>query len=92
MRVTHPFHPLHGQELELVQACRGWHEERVCLQREDGQLTWLSRRWTSLATVDPFVELSAGRALLRVQDALELAALLQGLQGAECSPTERDDV
>ena len=92
MRVTHPFHPLSGQELELVKACRGWHEQRVCLQREDGQLTWFPRRWTSLEALDPFVELSAGRALLRVQDALKLTALLRRLQGAECTSTERGDV
>ena len=80
MRVTHPFHPLSGQELELVKTCRGWHEQRVCLQRADGQLTWLSRRWTSLEPRDPFLEVSAGRALLRVQDAVELGVLLQELR------------
>ena len=59
MRVTHPYHPLSGQELELVKTCRGWHEPRVCLQRADGQLTWLSRCWTSLEPLDPFLEVSA---------------------------------
>lgn len=53
-----------------------WAEARVYYHDAKGMLRSLSLEWTDLAPVDPFVEISAGRALFRVTDLLELTELL----------------
>src|SRR3954447_1202054 len=74
-RVTHPFHPLRGREFELVDRRQAWGEDRVYYQ--DGrELKKLPATWTSATAVDPFVALSAGRALFRTEDLLVLATLI----------------
>ena len=47
---------------------------------EAGKLCSFPLRWTSLAPVDPFVSLSAGRAAFRVSDLLELSRMLASLK------------
>lgn len=78
MRVTHPFHPLFGQELGFVEQRDGWNGNRVYYRDADGYLTSLPACWTSLVVQDPFVVASAGRSRFRVADLLELAALVDG--------------
>jgi hypothetical protein len=56
-----------------------WGDERVYYQDEAGALRSVPAAWTSLAPVDPFVSLSAGRSAFRVIDLLELARLLASL-------------
>jgi len=77
--VTHPFHPLHGREFELLQSrvCRGL--ERVDYVDADGVVRSLAAAWTSAGAEDPFVIVAAGRSAFRVPDLLALAALLDGL-------------
>jgi hypothetical protein len=41
----------------------------------------LPAAWTSLGDVEPFVELSAGRALFRVDDLVRLAELVAEIAG-----------
>ena len=48
---------------------------------EAGILRALPLAWTSLAPVDPFVSLAAGRSAFRLLDLLELARLLTFLAG-----------
>jgi len=75
IRVTHPFHPLSGRRFELVDRRQTWGEDRVYYQ--DGrQLKRMPASWTSAVAPDLFVAISAGRALFRVTDLLELAALI----------------
>ena len=74
--VTHPYHPLYGQRFELVVVRHNWAEARAYYHDERGVLRWMSLEWTDLAPVDPYVEISAGRALFRVTDLLELTQLL----------------
>jgi hypothetical protein len=76
-RVTHPFHPLRGQEFELVDRRQTWGEERIYYQDTDGRLKALPLGWTSEAPVDPVAAISAGRACFRVVDLLELARLIR---------------
>jgi len=45
-----------------------------------GDLSSLPARWTSVGPPDPFVEISAGRSPFRVEDLLELSALLDGIR------------
>jgi hypothetical protein len=73
VRITHPFHPRSGQELELVVTRHLGGEPRVCLEAAGGLVPWLPRRWTSLEAVGPFVERSQGRASFRTRDLIELA-------------------
>src|SRR5512140_171657 len=75
-RVTHPFHPLHGREFQLVDRRQTWGEDRVYYLDEQGELRRLPASWTSAATADPFVLMSNGRSHFRVDDLLELSMLL----------------
>ena len=51
-RVTHPYHPLFGQEFEMVSYHHTWAEARVCFQHSPGRLRALPVGWTSLAGFD----------------------------------------
>ena len=78
--MTHPFHPLHGREFELADRRRTWGEDRVYFQDERGELQRLPASWTSAGAADAFVSMSAGRAYFRVEDLLDLSALIARLQ------------
>ena len=63
---------------------RNWGGEIVYYYDEAENLCSVPLKWTSLAPVDPFVHVSAGRAAFRVRDLLELSHLLASLkQGQE---------
>ncbi len=73
----HPFHPLAGQEFELVGYAHTWGEHRVFFRRPgEGRVRTLPAGWTDVVAVDPSVLLAAGRSFTRVEDLLRLAALL----------------
>ena len=63
----------------LVICHHTWKQKRVYYQNEAGILSSLPLEWTSLAPIDPFVQISAGRAAFRVADLLELSRLLASL-------------
>ncbi len=77
--VTHPFHPLFGQEFELVEYRNNWGKDRVYFFNTKGELQSIPAGCTNAAGVDPFVEISAGRSLFRTKDLMELAELLERL-------------
>lgn len=77
VRITHPFHPRHGQELDLVIRRHNWGEDRVFYRDHDGHMASIPARWTSAVPDDPFVVVAAGRSALRVDDLLELVSLLR---------------
>jgi hypothetical protein len=79
--VTHPFHPLSGQEFEMTGYGHTWGEHRVFF-RETGQtrVRSLPATWTDVGEADPFVVLSAGRSHFRPQDLVQLALLLTELK------------
>jgi hypothetical protein len=72
VRVTHPFHPLVGRELEVVDERGAWGDRRVYFYDERGMLGHVPARWTSAVPEDPFVVVSAGRSWSRVEDLLRL--------------------
>ena len=80
MRITHPFHPQCGQEIDFVVQRPHWGEDRVFYRDGEGHLASLPARWTSLAPEDPFAAVAAGRALFRVEDLLELVTLVARLR------------
>jgi hypothetical protein len=82
--VTHVFHPLYGRELGLIDKYLAWGEDRVCFRDDKGGLRFLPTAWTSLAPLDSFVQMSAGRSHFRVEDLLRLTTLI-----AQQTPAQR---
>ena len=77
--VTHPFHPLQGQQFVLVQVRLNWGEERVYYLDANDRLRSLPLHWTSLAAPAPCVTIAAGRASFRPVDLLTLTQLIREL-------------
>ena len=76
VRITHPFHPRCGQALDVIVCRAQWGEERVFYRDRHGHRASLPACWTSLAPEDPYVAVAAGRSRFRLQDLLELGALV----------------
>jgi hypothetical protein len=75
--ITHPFHPLFGQQFPLVAQRLAWGEARVFFHDPaTGGLRSLPTAWTNLAPLDPFLVLAAGRTILRFTDLQMLIHLL----------------
>jgi len=83
-RVTHPFHPLFGQSLELAAQAREWGEERVYYRDRNGRMRFLPACWTSLDLTDPFVLLAADHAYFRLGDLLRLHERIKELSVNVC--------
>jgi hypothetical protein len=79
--VTHPFHPLHGKVLEVIDRRYVGDRERVYLEVEPDRVVALATAWTSLGPKEPFVTMAAGRSLFRVDDLVRLAELVSELDG-----------
>lgn len=85
--VTHPYHPLCGQEFEVLTYRNAWGEDRVYFYDAKGHPTNIPASWTDCVAPDPFVVVSAGRSCFRLIDLLELRSLLNSLadpRAAEC--------
>ncbi|MGO8947563.1 MAG: DUF5372 family protein [Ktedonobacterales bacterium] len=87
--VTHPFHPLYGQQFEILNYRHNWGEYRVTFYDTPEHVRALPAAWTSLHPPDPSVVLAAGQAAFRIADLLQLAQVLQRIQhereeGAVC--------
>ena len=54
-----------------------WGEARVYFYNDEGRLSSLPAKWTSVGSGDAFVELSKGRSPFRVEDLLDLAEFLK---------------
>ena len=77
--MIHPFHPLYQRKFRLVTYRFNWGEDRVYFHDEEGRLSSLPAAWTSAVPPDPFVVVANGRSAFRVQNLLELVALLKQL-------------
>ena len=62
VRVTYPFHPLAGRELEFVKRRHNWRADRVYVRDDAGGLLSLPAEWTDAVPEDPFVVVAGGRA------------------------------
>jgi hypothetical protein len=76
VRVTHPFHPKFGQELDVIVRRCNWGEDRIFYREPAGNLASLPSRWTSVVPEDLFVVVAAGRSRFRVQDLVDLVAMV----------------
>jgi len=79
-RVSHPFHPLFGQEFDLVTYRLNWGEERVTFLTSAGQPRSLPANCTDVSSPDPFVVVAGGRALFRTTDLLALVRLCEEVE------------
>ncbi len=79
MRVTHPFHPLCGQEFEFVKRRRNWRQDRVYFYDGAGELVSLPAEWTDVVAADPFVVVAAG---VFAQMSQLIPLILVGLSGS----------
>ena len=57
-----------------------WGEDRVMYFNHEGQLRSMLTSWTSVAEVDLFAEVAAGRSWFRFDDLLALAEHLERLE------------
>jgi hypothetical protein len=80
IRITHPFHPQFGQEIDVVVRRPHWGEDRMFYHDRQGHLASLPARWTSIVAEDPLVVLGAGRSRFRVADLIDLVALVGRLR------------
>lgn len=79
-RVTHPFHPLHGRQYELIEYRRSWGRECLDYVDEKGQLKRIPLKWTdAVLEEDPFLAVSAGRCICRFDDLVRLAELMAAI-------------
>jgi hypothetical protein len=85
VRITHPFHPFFGREIDFVNRQQRWGEDWVVYRDPDGYLLWLPSHWTSVDAEDPFVVVSAGRSHFRATDLIDLAALIANLRTGKVS-------
>ena len=78
--MTHPFHLLFGQELDVLDRRSFLDRECVDLEVEPGRVARLDVAWTSLGPTDPFVARSAGRSLLHVAKLARLCELVAAMR------------
>ena len=79
-RVTHPFHPLYGQEIGVEDGPAGGEFQRFRYRRQNGSIAMFPRDWTDQAAPDPFLVWASGRAIARAADLLKLSELVRTLQ------------
>ena len=79
-RVTHPFHPLHGSEFDLIGYRRSWGREYVEFDVGGGELRSIPLAWTNAAGADPSRVIGEGRSFFRVKDLIELVGVIEGLR------------
>ena len=83
VRVTHPFHPLHGRAFSLVEIKPTMGMKFVHYTGDDGVLRSIQRGWTSVACEDPFVRVGVNYALKPRHDRLRERGLLTALEVAD---------
>ncbi len=79
MVITHPHHPLRGRSFPFYSRLTTGGVRLVRCVREDETLLTLPLAWTSYRLADDFERASAGRSPWRVDDLLELRAVVDAL-------------
>lgn len=84
VRVTHPFHPWAGRELEFVKRRHNWRADRVYVREAGGELASLPAEWTDAVPEDPFVVVARGRAPFDLDGLLALSELVASAAARPC--------
>lgn len=79
IRITHPFHPLFGHELDFVAHRVHWGEDRVFYRDDEGHLASMPARWTSLGPEDLIATVAGEQARFKVEDLIALSAIVARL-------------
>src|SRR5690348_12408775 len=66
-RITHPFHPLTGREVETLSRKEHGGEHRVCFLDKKGRQCEIPLSWTDLAPEDALATLAAGKSCFRAR-------------------------
>jgi hypothetical protein len=77
VRITHPFHPMAGQQFDVVCRRQHWGEDRVVYVGADGVLRSVSAGLTDVDPPDQFRRAAGDTASFRTVDLVELCDLLQ---------------
>jgi uncharacterized protein DUF5372 len=85
--ITHPFHPLSGQQLVCVGERYTRSGRRLLLHVDEATVCSVPPQWTDLVAPDPEIVIGAQRALFRVADLLELARLVEQLSKRDTMET-----
>lgn len=80
VRITHPFHPMAGQEFDVVCRRQHWGEDRVIYIGLDGALRSISAGLTDVDPPDDFRRVAGDTASFRTVDLVELCGLLERLR------------
>jgi hypothetical protein len=83
-RIIHPFHPYRNVEFEIDSVRRIANGCRIFFFNTKGRRSSVPLNWTDVGPQDPFVALSAGRSLFRVEDLLGLVRLVEEINNARC--------
>ena len=75
-RITHPFHPLRGHELEIHNLVTVGGVPLVCYITDAAMLVSIPVSWTSLRSVDDLERVSGGRSLWRIDDLVGLRGII----------------
>ena len=81
-RIIHPFHPYRNIEFEVNHVRQIPGELRVFYYNTKGRRSSVPLEWTDIGPMDPFVAVSDGRALFRVEDLLRLVRLIEEVRSA----------
>lgn len=87
MRITHPFHPLHGKCFCIVEHRCVFAESFLYFHDETGRLRQIPAAWTDFAEGDPFVEIADGRSALHVSFLLKLSELVEHFAKKDANET-----
>jgi len=83
VRVTHPFHPLSGRQLDCIGERYSRYGTRLLLRVDEDHVCSVPRQWTDGAGLDPEIVIGGGRLLFRLADLHELADLVSRLVAQE---------
>ena len=81
-RIIHPFHPSVNKEFEFHSIKTPHGERRVYYYNSEGCIASVPLEWTDIELPDPFIIVSAGRALFRIKDILRLVYLIDEIKKA----------
>jgi hypothetical protein len=81
-RIIHPFHPYRDIDFKILNIRRLPYECRVFFLNRHGRKSSVPIDWTDIGQKDPFVAVSAGRSLFRVEDLLGLIRFIEEIEQA----------
>jgi len=78
-KVIHPFHPLYQREFELLSYRKSFGGAYVDYRGDDDDVGSIPLEWTNADGICPFVEMSKGRSVFRVEELLRLVMLVDSV-------------